>query len=55
MQRFGARWLLVGVNLPLPLSQLYQAPQSQSAFQLRAQFLDENGKPVYLYEWVPGA
>jgi hypothetical protein len=54
MTAYGARWLVLDENRPAPLSQLYAAPDSQSAFILRARFMDSAGQPTELFELRPG-
>ena len=54
MTAFGARWLLLDVNRPAPLSGLYTTPDGQPTFQLRARFSDSDGQPAYLFELGPG-
>lgn len=50
MRAFGARWLVLDVNVPADLAALYQAGGQDPDFRVRAEFRDADGRPVYLLE-----
>jgi hypothetical protein len=52
MDMFGARWLVLDVNIVSQLEPLYDAPQAASGLALRATF-NQNQSPIYLFERVP--
>lgn len=52
LDTFGARWLVLDVNVVSQLEPLYNVPQAASGLALRATF-NQNQSPIYLFERVP--
>jgi hypothetical protein len=52
---FGAGWVVLDVNVPEGLSDLYTQPAGSAALglRLRSTFTDDTGQPVYVFEVEP--
>ena len=50
---FGARWVVLDVNAPNGLADLYAHPDSIAALSLRRTFTGAAGRPVYVFQVSP--
>jgi hypothetical protein len=53
MDDFGARWLVLDVNVARGVAPLYESPAGDPGLRLRATMQDGAGRAVYVLERTP--